>query len=116
MATTTFYGKAQSDRVPFAIVAASSTENDLALNPNVQYTIYHTGLQSDGTTAATNPVFYQSAATVTASYAAANGKGVIIAGQSVVVSGISSLYFKTASGSPMLLVHTGVHGHLAGQY
>ena len=115
MAETAMYTETAGS-VPFAIVAATSTENNLALNRNRQYTVYHTGLQSDGTTAALGAVFFRDAATVTASYAAATGKGVLIAGQSMVFGpGLTALYFKTAAASPMLVVNTGVHQHLAGQ-
>ena len=90
----------------FATVAATSTETTLTLEPDREYTIVHTGLQTDASTADSAIIYlYVVTAGITTDLSEEIDKYPLMVDEAVVVGpAISTLFYKTASGSPVFTV------------
>lgn len=75
----------------------------LQLNPNYEYTLYHRGTDATNTADA-NDILVLSKGGVTPGYGAGNGKGVFKSGMTMVVRGIDGIYLKVAAGAPCVTV------------
>lgn len=88
----------------FAVIAASTTEDVLTLDNRRDYTLIHNGLDVDGN-AATTSIFMANDAASDADLSASTNKLVLSDGRVVTIGpGLSSVRFKTASGSPTFQV------------
>lgn len=87
----------------FRLVAASTTADYLTLDPDRDYTLWHTGFDVSEAAAET-AIYFGAEAAPTASFAAGN-KLVLTSGKTLTVPPkIRKLYYVTASGAPTFQV------------
>lgn len=98
-----------SGTTTLGIVAASNTEADIVLDPDREYTLTHTGIQSTtASTADTNTIFFKTSASVTLTYTAAQGAFALDENESCIVGpGLSQIFYRTAAGTPTFKVNGG---------